>query len=578
MRLNPAKCIFGVPNGKFLGFMLTSRGIEANPEKCRTVLEMRSPSNLKETQRLVGRLTSLSRFIPKLVEHVRSMLRNMKKGVTQHWDNQCPKAFDKVKDVLANPPIMARPVQGHDLQLYLATSHNMTNAALIQEAPDFRLVYFVSRTLQGPEERYSQIEKVALALLTIVRRLRSYFQSHQVVVRTDNPIAKILRKPDLARRMLVSASNDAKWPWLLHVDGSIDRRGSEAGIVLEGPNSISVDQAVIFKFHVSNNQVEYEALIVGLTLAKELGITNLECRMDSQIVVGHLKGTFQVKDNQLLRYFHQATHLFKSFPTIDIAYIPREQNSRADLLSKLAHSRGKGQLSSVIKVTLDKPAIEVLATNTATPIVDWRKDIHDLMKRQERGEQVSIAESKRIARFFFVGEDLYKRGYTTPLLKCLSEEQVVYVLRELHHGVCGSHSGRHTLKARALRAGYYWPTMDRDCDLLINKCIPCQEHDNHVRIPPEELHDNGRQFIDIKLAEFLLGIKHVTSSVEHPYTNGQAEAANKAVIAKLKRKLGDAKVVMLPVEVGEPSLRRDIQDMNINNEKLRLNLDTLSDK
>jgi len=66
MRLNPEKCVFGVPIGKFLGFMLTARGIEANPDKCTAIAEMRSPKNLKEIQRLVGHLMSLARFLPKL--------------------------------------------------------------------------------------------------------------------------------------------------------------------------------------------------------------------------------------------------------------------------------------------------------------------------------------------------------------------------------------------------------------------------------------------------------------------------------------------------------------------------------
>jgi len=65
IRLNPEKCTFGVDGGKFLGFMLTQRGIEANPEKCQTIIDMRSHANVKEVQRLVGRLTAILRFLPK---------------------------------------------------------------------------------------------------------------------------------------------------------------------------------------------------------------------------------------------------------------------------------------------------------------------------------------------------------------------------------------------------------------------------------------------------------------------------------------------------------------------------------
>ena len=80
MRLNPEKCVFGVAGGKFLGFTLTHRGIEANPDKCQAVVNMRSPANIKKIQRLVGRLTALSRFMPKLVERIQPMLRLMKKA------------------------------------------------------------------------------------------------------------------------------------------------------------------------------------------------------------------------------------------------------------------------------------------------------------------------------------------------------------------------------------------------------------------------------------------------------------------------------------------------------------------
>ncbi|XP_014490737.1 uncharacterized protein LOC106753443 [Vigna radiata var. radiata] len=609
LRLNPSKCTFGVSAGKFLGFMLTSRGIEANPEKCRAILEMRTPTKLKEVQCLVGRLTALSRFIPRLSEHIKPILNNMKKNVPRHWDDHCEAAFSAVKNILTNPPIMSRSEEGFDLQLYLSTSGHSVSAALIQETPVFKLIYFVSRTLQGAEERYSQVEKVALAFLTAARRLRPYFQSHQVVVRTNHPVARILRKPDLIRRMvswsielsefglrfepqgsvkgqhladfaaeLLTATEPSVWN--LNVDGSSDKRGAGAGIVLEGLNGLLVEQAISFTFQLSNNQAEYEALISGLLLAAELDIQHLECRMDSQLVVGHINGTFQVKDNHLLRYYHKVSDLIKAFNTFRIIHVPREQNSRADLLSKLTHSRGNSQLTS---------------------------DIIQLIIQQEQGARVSAADSKRIARFTFIGDDLYRRGYTTPLLKCLSSEEAKYVMQELHHGICGSHSGKRTLRAKILRAEALATISARKVQSFIWHLI-CR-----FGIPQKIITDNGRQFIDRTVEDFLkgLGIKHVTSSVEHPQTNGQAEATNKAIISELKKRLGQAKGLwveelpevlwayrctphgsigetpfnltygtdaMLPVEIGEPSLRRHIQDMTLNEEQLRMNLDTLHER
>ncbi|XP_014490482.1 uncharacterized protein LOC106753202 [Vigna radiata var. radiata] len=413
---------------------------------------------------------------------------------------------------------MARPTEGFELQIYLAASNHSISAALIQESPDFKLIYFISRTLQGAEERYSQVEKVALALLTAARRLRPYFQSHQIVIRTNHPIAKILRKPDLAGRIVAWAIELSEFGlryepqgsvkgqhladfaaevcrpgepniWHLNVDGSSDRRGGGAGIVLEGPDDLLVEQAISFNFQLSNNQTEYEALISGLLLAKELEVNHLECRMNSQLVVRQLNGTFQVKDDHLLRYYHKVSDLIKSFTSFSVTHIPRAQNSRADLLSKLTHSREKSQLSSVIKTTLHKPLLETYTTNVAAPRTDWRQDIIQLMVQQEQGGQVSITDSKRIARYMFVGDDLYRRGYTTPLLKCLFDEETKYVMQELHHGVCGSHLGKRMMKAKILRAGFYWPSMEQDCAAFVQKCISCQSHGHNLRIPPSELHE-----------------------------------------------------------------------------------------
>ncbi|XP_014500457.1 uncharacterized protein LOC106761415 [Vigna radiata var. radiata] len=535
MRLNPNKCTFGVSAGKFLGFMLTYRGIEANPEKCRTILEMKSPTKLKDVQCLVGRLTVLSRFIPRLYDHIKPILKNMKKDVPRHWDNDCEEAFSKVKSILTSPPIMARPTEGFEFQLYLAASNHSVSAALIQESLDFKL-------------------------------------SHEIVVQTNHPIAKILRKPDLVGRIVASTIKLSEFGlryepqdyvkgqhladfavevyrpgepniWHLNVDGSSDRKGGGAGIVLEGSDGLLVEQAVSFNFQLSNNQAEYEALISGLLLAKELEVDHLECRMDCQLVVGQLNGTFQVKDDHLLHYYHKVSDLIKLFTNFSVTHIPRAQTSWADLLSKLTHSREKSQLSSVIKTILHKPLLEAYTTNVVAPRTDWRQDIIQLMVQQEQGGRVSIT-------------DLYWRGYTTPLLKCLSDEEAKYVMQELHHGVCGSHSGKRMLRAKILRAGFYWPSMEQDC------------------------------------AAF-------------------AEAVNKAIISELKKRLGRAKGLwveelpevlwayrctphgstgetpfnltygtdaMLPVEVGEPTIRREMQDMNLNEDQLRVNLDTLPER
>ncbi|XP_047156021.1 uncharacterized protein LOC124827081 [Vigna umbellata] len=514
IRLNPAKCTFGVAAGKFLGFMLTSRGIEANPDKCEAILQMQSPTTLKEVQRLVGRLTALSRFIPKLAERMRPVLRKLKKGAGPVWDDECERAFRDVKTILVNPPVMNRPVPGGDLHIFLEVSETAISTVLMQKQPQARLIYFVSRTLLDAETRYQRVEKVALALLNASRRLRPYFQSHQVIVRTDFPISKILRKPDLAGRMVAWAVElsefglrykprgsikgqhladfaaelppSGKDEWNLYVDGASGRSISGAYIVLEGPNGFLLEHSLIFKFKVSNNQAEYEALVAGLELAKDMGARRITCRTDLELVVGQMNGNFQVREERLLQYFQRATELARMFEKVAIQHIPREQNTRADLLSKLSSGREKGQLTTVVRQVLLQPSVECSAVSDGGK--DWRTEIREIMTRQDEGRAVGPSDAKKVARYLMVGDDLYRRGFSSPLLKCLGEAEARYVMDELHNDICGPHTGWRTLKARLLRAGYYWPTMEADTKAFVPKCINCQAHANNSHLPPHALH------------------------------------------------------------------------------------------
>ncbi|XP_072090523.1 uncharacterized protein [Arachis hypogaea] len=104
MRLNPTKCAFGMEAGKFLGFMITQRGVEANPEKCRAILEMTSPKNLNDILKLTGRLTALSRFLGALAQKAIPFFKLMKKWAPFKWEAECEEAFQHFKKVLVEPP------------------------------------------------------------------------------------------------------------------------------------------------------------------------------------------------------------------------------------------------------------------------------------------------------------------------------------------------------------------------------------------------------------------------------------------------------------------------------------------
>jgi hypothetical protein len=89
---------------------------------------------------------------------------------------------------------------------------------------------------------------------------------------------------------------------------------------------------------------------------------------------------------------------------------------------------------------------------------------------------------KRASKFVIISSKLYKHGQTTPLLRCLGEEETHLVLFEVHEGVCGSHIGGRVLAAKLLRAGYYWPTMLQDSSNFVKKCDKCQRFSDKKQV------------------------------------------------------------------------------------------------
>ena len=201
MKLNLAKCAFGVSAGKFLGFVFNSRGIEENPDKIKVVLDMLSPSNVKEIQRLTGRIAALSRFMSKTSDKCQPFFQVMRKAF--QWNAHCKETFMALKTYLSSPSILVSPSEGELLILYLAISDFSTSAALVRERDRVQQpVYYYSRALRGAEERYLKMEKLILALVTTSRKLQLYFQAHTIEVSTEYPVKQILHKPETSRRLI----------------------------------------------------------------------------------------------------------------------------------------------------------------------------------------------------------------------------------------------------------------------------------------------------------------------------------------------------------------------------------------
>jgi hypothetical protein len=120
---------------------------------------------------------------------------------------------------------------------------------------------------------------------------------------------------------------------------------------------------------------------------------------------------------------------------------------------------------------------------------EWARDIIQFLRNGLLPEDKVAARRVKIqtARFCLLGEILYKRGYSEPLLKCLSKAESNYVLREIHKGVCEDHSGGRMLAQKTIRAGYFWPTIKKDSALLVKTCDKCQRFSRIMKASPEKL-------------------------------------------------------------------------------------------
>ncbi|KAL2236255.1 UNVERIFIED_CONTAM: Retrovirus-related Pol polyprotein from transposon opus [Sesamum indicum] len=317
MKLNPMKCTFGVTGEKFLGYLVSERGIEMNPEKIEAILKLKSPTTVKEVQKLTA---SISR----------------------------PKN------------ILAFTTAAHE------SKRKLVSSALVREEDGVQSpTYYVSKMLQGAEKRYAQIERLALALIVTARKLRPYFQGHRIVVLTNHPLRNVLARPEASGRLVKWAVELGEFDieyqarmalkgqvladfmvelvgepetepeldkWMLHVDGSSNAGNGGIGILIQGSKNMEIEIATRLSFPVTNNEAEYEALIMGLELSLEAGAKDLEVFTDSQLVALQIEGTYETKEESMILYHTKAKSIMSKFNKCQVHQIPRHENDRAGSL------------------------------------------------------------------------------------------------------------------------------------------------------------------------------------------------------------------------------------------------------
>jgi hypothetical protein len=132
-KLNPTKCVFGVPSGKLLGFIVSNRGIEANPVRITAITDMGAPATIKDVKKLTSCIAALNRFISRLGERGLPFFKLLKRQDKFQWTEEAERALKDLKHHLQSPPVLTAHLPGEDLLLYIAATTHVVSSAIVVE-------------------------------------------------------------------------------------------------------------------------------------------------------------------------------------------------------------------------------------------------------------------------------------------------------------------------------------------------------------------------------------------------------------------------------------------------------------
>ena len=289
-----------------MGYMVTHRGIEVNPDQIKAINNMRTPRNPKEVQKLTRMAAALNRFISQSADRCRPFFLLINKWKNFEWMKECAEAFQQLKDYLAQPPVMSSLEPDEVLFAYIVVASYVVSLVLIRVDNGVqRPVYYLSKSLHEAEVRYLPLEKAILAVVLGTRKLPHYFQAHTVVVLTQLLLKTILRSADYTGRiakwgtileafdikymprtsvkgqvladlvaeftelevneLLANRNKDEKFvdtisqycpsTWEVHVDGVSNQKGLGVGLVLTSSKKVIVEKSLRLDFPVTNNEI-----------------------------------------------------------------------------------------------------------------------------------------------------------------------------------------------------------------------------------------------------------------------------------------------------------------------------------
>ncbi|XP_073279508.1 uncharacterized protein [Primulina huaijiensis] len=284
-------------------------------------------------------------------------------------------------------------------------------------------------------------------------------------------------------------------PWGLKFDGSSTETAAEAGIVITSPRGVKTALSFNLGFSCTNNQAEYEVLVIGLEILKDLGAKELLISWDSQLVLKQLSGEFKCTSLSLASYYTAASQLLDDFEEVSLVHVSRPENWEADELPQVASGLKMSPELTHRLVLIQKrnhPSIQQRGIQVDTLNLDinlagdWRDDIKQVLELI--GRDIPHGLKMRSLNYVLVEGDLYRKGLDGLLLRCIGFTEALEIMKKVHEGVCGAHQYGVKMRWLIRRYGYYWPSILKDGIKYAKGCQPCQKHGNIRRIPTDELH------------------------------------------------------------------------------------------
>ena len=215
-------------------------------------------------------------------------------------------------------------------------------------------------------------------------------------------------------------------------------------------------------------------------MARAQGAQKIVLKSDSQLVIGQVRGDFEAKETRMHKYLKLVNQLVSTFLHAEFIQIPRDRNTEADKIARSASAHSPGNMNDWKLEEQNSPSITEFQTFSIQNNSGWTNPILSFLRdgRLPQNPEEARKIQKRAARFTVLNDELYKKGYSQPYLRCIEGEEAKYVLEEVHGGVCGDHMGAKSLVRKIMRTGYFWPTMQQDAVEFVKKCDSCQRYGN----------------------------------------------------------------------------------------------------